>query len=98
MRKGRSGRATKKVKPLKNPVAAVDEHLQSFPQLRTIASVPDVAAVRERARTPYRKNPLGEDEALNLICDTRSDEPTYPLDKLLKKFKHGLTDQVSEFG
>jgi hypothetical protein len=39
-----------------------------------------------------RKNPLTEDEALNLICDARSDESTYPLEKLLKKFKHGLAD------
>jgi hypothetical protein len=54
--------------------------------------VPGVAAILERARIPYRKNPLTEDEALNLICDARSDEPTYPLEKLLKKFKHGLAD------
>ena len=77
---------------MKNPVAAVDEHLHPFPQFRTIASVPGVAAVLERARVPYRKNPLSEDEALNLICDARSDEPTYPLEKLLKKSKHGLAD------
>jgi hypothetical protein len=48
--------------------------------------VPGVAAVLERARMPYRKNPLTEDEALNLICDARSDEPSYPLEKLLKRF------------
>ena len=92
MRKQRGVRVMKKVKRLKNPVAAVDEHLHPFPQLRLIASVPGVAAVLDRARTPYRKNPLSEDEALNLICDARSDEPTYPLEKLLKKFKHGLAD------
>ncbi len=92
MRKQQSGRMTKRVKPLKNPVAAIDEHLHPFPQLRPIASVPGVAAVLERARVPYRKNPLSEDEALNLICDARSDEPTYPLEKLLKKFKHELGD------
>lgn len=92
MRKRRDLRITKKVRRLKNPVAAVDEHLHRFPQLRPIASVPSVAAVLERARIPYRKNPLTEDEALNLICDARSDEPTYPLEKLLKKFKHGLAD------
>ena len=92
MRKQRSGRITKKVKWLKNPVAAVDEHLHPFPQLRPIASVPGVAAVLERARLPYRKNPLSEDEALNLVCDARSDEPTYPLEKLLKKFKYELGD------
>jgi hypothetical protein len=84
---------TKKVRRLKNLVAAVDEHLHPSPQLRPIASVPGVAAVLERARNPYRKNPLTEDEALNLICDARSDEPTYPLEKLLKKFKHGLATQ-----
>ena len=92
MRKRRDVRITKKVRRLKNPVAAVDEHLHPFPQFRPVASVPGVAAVLERARIPYRKNPLSEDEALNLICDARSDEPTYPLEKLLKKFKHGLAD------
>ena len=30
-------------------------------------------------------NPLSEDEALNLICDAREDEPTYPIKDLLKK-------------
>ncbi|HXX23709.1 MAG TPA: hypothetical protein VEO19_11215 [Terriglobia bacterium] len=88
----RKGLITKKVRRLKNPVAAVDEHLHPFPQLRPIASVPGVAAVLERARVPYKKNPLSEDEALNLICDARSDEPTYPLEKLLKKYKHELGD------
>jgi len=92
MKKQPSGRAAKKLKPLKNPVATVDEHLYPSPQLRPIASVPGVAAVLERARMPYRKNPLSEDEALNLICDARSDEPTYPIEKLLKKFKHELGD------
>ena len=92
MRKQQRGRTTKKLRPGKNPLAAIDEHLQPFPQLRPIASVPGVAAVLERARTPYRKNPLSEDEALNLICDARSGEPTYPLEKLLKKFKHELGD------
>jgi len=93
MRKRRDVRITKKVRRLKNPVAAVDEHLHPFPQLCPVASGPGVAAVLERARNPYRKNPLAEDEALNLICDARSDEPTYPLEKLLKKFKHGPTTQ-----
>jgi hypothetical protein len=90
MARQQRGRITKKVRRLKNPVAAVDEHLHPFPQLCPIASVPDVAAVLERA--PYKKNPLSEDEALNLICDARSDEPTYPLEKLLKKYKHELGD------
>jgi hypothetical protein len=84
MRKQASGRTAKNVKRLKNPVAAVDEHVHPFPQLRPIASAPGVAAVLERARTPYRKNPLTEDEALNLICDARSDEPTYPLARIRK--------------
>ena len=55
--------------------------------MRTIASVPGVGAVLKRARIPYEKCRLSEDEALNLICDARSDEPTYPASKLLKKFK-----------
>jgi hypothetical protein len=46
----------------------------------------------ERARTPYKKKPLSEDEALNLVCDARANEPSYPLRKLLKKFKHELAD------
>lgn len=54
-----------------------------FPQLRTIASTPGVVAVLDRVRTPYRKNPLSEDEALNLVCDAREDEPHFPLKKLL---------------
>ncbi len=32
----------------------------------------------ERAGTPYKKKPLSEDEALNLVCDARGDEPAYP--------------------
>jgi hypothetical protein len=98
VRKQQRGRLTKKVRRLKNPVAAVDEHLSPFPHLLSIASVPGVAAVLERARTPYRKNPLSEDEALNLICDARSGEPTYPLEKLLKKFKHELADATRQAG
>jgi hypothetical protein len=89
MRKQRSRHMTRKVKRLKNQVAAVDEHFHPFPQPRPIASAPGVAAVLERARIPYRKRPLTEDQALNLICDARSDEPTYPLEKLLKKFGNG---------
>jgi len=83
---------TRKVKRLKNRVAAVDEHLHPFPQPRPIASASGVAAVLERTRAPYRKNPLTEDEALNLICDARSDEHTYPLERLLKEFDPGLGD------
>ncbi len=68
------------------------EHLVPFPQLRAIAGVSGLTAVLERARTPYKKKPLSEDEALNLVCDARSDEPAYPLKRLLKKFKHELGD------
>ena len=60
--------------------------------MRTIATVPGVGAILKRARTPYKKNPLTEDEALNLICDARSDEPTYPIKELVKKFKDELGD------
>ena len=84
MRKPQGIRPRKRVKQPKNPVSARHEH--PFFHLRRIAGLPGVAAVLERARTPYNKNPLAEDDALNLICDARSDEPTYPLEKLLNKF------------
>ena len=77
---------------MKNPAPAVDEHMHPFPQFATLASVPGVVAVMERARTPYRKRPLSEDEALNLVCDSRKHEPTSPISKLLKKYKHELGD------
>jgi hypothetical protein len=92
VRKQRSVRVAKKLKPAKSPVASLDERFQPVAQTRALASVSGVAALLERARTPYRKNPLSEDEALNLICDARSGEPTYPLENLLKKFKHELAD------
>jgi hypothetical protein len=79
-------------RPIKNPVPAVQEHLYPFPQLTPLASVPGVRAVLDRARTPYKKNPLTEDEALNLICDSRKNEPFFPIKKLLKKYKHELGD------
>lgn len=60
--------------------------------MRTIASVPGVGAVLKRAKTPYQKNPLSEDEALNLVCDARSHEPTHPIKDLIKKFKDELGD------
>jgi hypothetical protein len=50
-----------------------------------LVDVPGVEAILERARSPYVNNPLSEEEALNLICDAREDEPTYPIKKLLKK-------------
>ncbi len=57
-----------------------------------LATVPGVSAVLKRARTPYRKSPLSEDEALNLVCDARKNEPTFPLSKLLRQYKHELGD------
>ncbi|MBZ5545581.1 MAG: hypothetical protein LAO07_18205 [Acidobacteriia bacterium] len=57
-----------------------------------LAEVPGVWAVINRARRPYAKNPLSEDEALNLVCDARKDEPTSPISKLLKKYKQELGD------
>lgn len=72
---------------IKNPVNPVEGSAMPFPQLRRIVSTPGVAAVLDRARTPYRENPLSEDEALNLVCDAREDEPHFPLKKLLKKFE-----------
>jgi len=68
-----------------NPVAPASEQPQPFPQMWTLATVPGVGAVLKRARTPYDGNPLSEEEALNLICDAREDEPAYPIGKLLKK-------------
>lgn len=87
MKKGKNSASRKRATRIKNPVAAVDEHLHPLPQFRTLASLPGAGAVLERARIPYQKRRLTEDEALNLICDARSDEPTHPLEKLIKKFK-----------
>ena len=70
---------------IKNPVSPVEGSPMPFPQLRKIAEVPGVEAVLERARTPYRKRPLSDDEALNLVCDAREDEPHFPIKKLLRK-------------
>ena len=75
---------------IKNPVPVTAEHVHPFPQMRPIAAVPGVGAVLKRARTPYKKSPLSEDEALNLVCDARSLEPTHPIEKLFKKFSHEL--------
>jgi hypothetical protein len=91
MRKRRNT-PTPRLARIKNPVSAVDEHSYPFPQLTPLAHVPGVSAVIERARTPYRKNPLSEDEALNLVCDARKNEPVHPISKLLKKYKHELGD------
>ena len=37
--------------------------------------------------TPYGKRPPSEDEALNLIADSRKDEPTPSLGRYLMKAK-----------
>lgn len=69
-----------------------DERRRSRPQAARLVDSPGVRAVIRRARKPYAKNPLSEDEALNLICDARKDEPTIPLSRLLKKYKDELGD------
>lgn len=69
-----------------------DERRRSLSQAARLADAPGVRAVIRRARNPYARNPLSEDEALNLICDARKDEPTFPLSKLLKKYKNELGD------
>ena len=76
----------------KQPVSLLDGHLAPFPHLVSLPNSPGISAVMERARTPYKKRPLSEDEALNLICDARKHEPVQPLSKLLKKYKHELGD------
>jgi len=83
---------SKRPRRIKNPVPAIKEHLHPFPQMRPIASVPGVNAVLKRAQTPYKRNPLSEDEALNLVCDARSHQPAYPIKKLLRKFGHDMGD------
>ncbi len=84
--KERRQRAIKARKPVKNPVGAASGYPPPFPQLTRVGDLPGASAVLRRARTPYKKSPLSEDEALNLICDARRDERTYPIDDLLKKF------------
>ena len=83
---------SKRPRRIKNPAPAIKEHLHPFPQMRPIASVPGVNAVLKRAQTPYKRNPLSEDEALNLVCDARSHQPTYPIKKLFRKFGHDMGD------
>ena len=53
---------------------------------------PGVAAILRRARIPYESNPLSEDEALNLICEARQGEPTYPIQRLIARLAHGMGD------
>jgi hypothetical protein len=87
MRKVRKNVAKSRRRLLKNPVNPVEGRPLPLPQMRRIEQVPGVEAVLDRARTPYRRNPLREDEALNLVCDAREDEPHFPLKKLLDKFE-----------
>lgn len=76
---------SKRRKRRKTPAAVAGENPPPFPQMRRPATVPGVGAVLERARIPYNHRPLSEDDALNLICDARQEEPAYPIEKLLKK-------------
>ena len=87
-------RNTSAAKPplLKNRPVPVEGHVSSFPHGVSVPNAPGVSAVMERARSPYEKRPLSEDEALNLICDARKNEPVLPLGKLLKKYKHELAE------
>jgi len=91
MRKRRNNSTTRRTL-IKNPVSSVDEHLSPVLRLVSLPHAPGVTAVMERARIPYEKRPLSEDEALNLICDARKHEPVHPISKLLKKYKHELGD------
>ena len=79
----RSKRETRRM--ARNPGAPASEYPQPLPHMRRLAEVPGVNAVLKRARTPYDPNPLSEEEALNLICDAREDEPACPIGKLLKR-------------
>jgi len=47
---------------------------------------PGMNAILLRARTPYQNRPLSEDDALNLICEARETEQTYPIERLVAKF------------
>lgn len=91
MRKHRNNSATRRT-AIKSPVSPIDKHLSAFPNLVSLTNAPGVAAVMDRARIPYKKRSLSEDEALNLICDARRHEPVQPFSKLLKKYKHELGD------
>jgi hypothetical protein len=91
MRKRRNNPTTRRT-AIRNPVNQVDEHVSPSPHSVSLPNAPGVTAVMERARIPYEKRPLTEDEALNLICDARKHEPVRPLSKLLKKYKHELGD------
>lgn len=86
----RRNNPTTRRRAIKNPVSPVDEHLFPFPHLVSLPDAPGVAAVMDRARVPYEKRALSEDEALNLICDARKHEPVHPISKLLKKYKEEM--------
>jgi len=91
MRKRHNNSTTRR--PLiKNPLNLADARLSLNPHQVSRVNAPGVSAVMERARIPYEKRPLGEDEALNLICDARKNEPVQPISRLLKKYKHELGD------
>jgi hypothetical protein len=85
MKKKSANQASRRVRPVKNPVSPGGPIPPPFPQMRRLSEVPGVEAILERARSPYVRKPLTEDEALNLICDAREDEPTYPIKKLSRK-------------
>ncbi len=82
--------STARRKLMKNPVSRLDEHLYPLQHIVQLQNAPGISAVMDRARKPYRKRPLSEDEALNLICDARKHEPVRPISKLLKKYKNEL--------
>ncbi len=90
MKSRHPSQVSRRRKRVKNPVSPAGPAPQPFPQFRRLVDVPGVNAILQRARSPYVNNPLSEDEALNLICDAREDEPTYPIKKLLKKLNHDL--------
>ncbi len=91
MRKQRNNSSTRRA-PIRNPVSPVDEHFYPFQHIVQLQNAPGISAVMDRARKPYKRRPLREDEALNLICDARKHEPVRPISKLLKKYKHELGD------
>ena len=90
MKNQRTNSGIRRRRLAKSAVAPGGPISRPLPQLRRLADVPGVNAILQRARSPYVHDPLSEDEALNLICDAREDEPTYPIKKLLKKLDHEL--------
>lgn len=82
--------STAKGRFIKNPGRRVDEHHSPAPHSVSLPDAPGVSAVMDRARIPYERRPLSEDEALNLICDARKHEPVQPIAKLLNEYKQDL--------